>query len=85
MRKGHLLGWYRNFLTGRTQRVVFGGAHLEPNGSGNARECARPVLIQHLCCRLAEKLEAVYADYCTRSKEIKNAKDKRELQEDLNI
>jgi hypothetical protein len=24
--KGHLLGWFNNFFTGRTQRVVFGGA-----------------------------------------------------------
>jgi Reverse transcriptase (RNA-dependent DNA polymerase) len=28
--KGHLLGWFNNFLTGRTQRVVFGGAQSEP-------------------------------------------------------
>jgi Reverse transcriptase (RNA-dependent DNA polymerase) len=28
--KGHLHGWFRNFLTGRTQRVVFGGAQSEP-------------------------------------------------------
>jgi hypothetical protein len=29
--KGHLLGWYNSFLTGRTQRVVFGGAQSEPH------------------------------------------------------
>jgi ribonucleases P/MRP protein subunit RPP40 len=28
--KGHLLGWFRNFLTVRTQQVVFGGAQSEP-------------------------------------------------------
>jgi Reverse transcriptase (RNA-dependent DNA polymerase) len=28
--EGHLLGWFNNFLTGRTQRVVFGGAQSEP-------------------------------------------------------
>jgi Reverse transcriptase (RNA-dependent DNA polymerase) len=88
--KGKNLCWFKNFLIGRTQRVVFGGAHSEltdvPSGviQGsvlgpflfNIFVADLPNCIKHCCLRQ-------YADDCTLSKEIISEKDEQEVQEDL--
>jgi Reverse transcriptase (RNA-dependent DNA polymerase) len=84
--KGHLLGWFNNFLTGRTQRVVFGGAQSEPTDvpSGVIQgSVLGPFLFNIFVADLSSCIKnsnlKKYADDCTLSKEIKSAKDKKEL------
>jgi ribonucleases P/MRP protein subunit RPP40 len=82
--KGHLLDWYRNFLTGRTQRVVFGGARSEPTDlpSGVIQgSVLGPFLFNIFVADLPSCIKysilKQYADDCTLSKQIKNEKDKK--------
>jgi Reverse transcriptase (RNA-dependent DNA polymerase) len=89
--KGHLLSWYNNFLTGRTQRVVFGGAQSEPTDvpSGVIQgSVLGPFLFNIFVADLPSCIKnsnlKQYADDCTLSKEIKSAKDKKDMQDDLN-
>jgi ribonucleases P/MRP protein subunit RPP40 len=90
--KAHLLGWFKNYLTGRTQRVVFGGTQYgSPYGYAlrvNSGQRAGPRFIQYLCCQIAELHKnsnfKQYADDCSLSKEIKSEKYIKEMQEDLN-
>ena len=88
--KGHLLDWYRNFLTGRTQRVVFGGAQSEPTdvSSGVIQgSVLGPFLFNVYVADLPSSIKKSklkqFADDCSVSKEIKCENDRRELQEDL--
>jgi ribonucleases P/MRP protein subunit RPP40 len=85
--KGQLLGWINNFFTGRTQRVVFGGATDVPSGVIQGSVLG-PFLFNIFVADLPSCIKnsnlKQYADDCTLSKKIKSEKYKKEMQEDLN-
>jgi Reverse transcriptase (RNA-dependent DNA polymerase)/Endonuclease-reverse transcriptase len=88
--EGNLLIWFRNFLTGRIQNVVFRGAKSEPKNviSGVIQgSVLGPLLFNIFVADLPSCIKhsnlKQYADDCSLSKEIKNDTDSNKFQEDL--
>jgi hypothetical protein len=88
--KGKLHGWFKSFLTGRTQQVVYGGSQSEPTNvlSGVIQGSVLGPLLFNIfvadlpnCVRNSDLKQ--YADDCSLSKEIKSQTDEKELQDDL--
>jgi len=87
--RGPLLRWLTSFLTGRTQRVLFGGALSAPCevASGVIQgSVLGPLLFNIFMADLAKNLKtniAQYADDCSLWNEILSLADADELQNDL--
>jgi len=87
--RGPLLRWLSSFLTGRTQRVLFGGAHSAPCevASGVIQgSVLGPLLFNIFIADLARNIKtniAQYADDCSLWYEIQTLADAEKLQDDL--
>lgn len=87
--RGNVLNWFKSFLSGRTQSVLFGGASsvAMPVSSGVPQGCVTsPLLFTIFMLDLPACVNsplAQYADDCTIYREISTPEDSAALQSDL--